>query len=778
MNLQRTLNFGSCIPTFTDWEFQPSIIVPEDESGASPGMAVWDDKIYIAWNNNTGDGTDYESQLYCTIGNEPGQNWLTGQGSYGPIYSESTGDPHTRVSPYSDGHVLYLNGRRLESRFSIYNGENWSMTRTAPWVAGYPNVDTNGQTVWVVVGSNSSASDEVSITGIRKPDAEPFDFENPAPQVVFDIDTLEAEVDQTFQYDLNLLEFGAQSLTISQSSETPLLDGMNLNSTLNTFSWTPQASQMAADPWGEGPGLHLFGVTLTNTYNKSVTLYFWIQVVNANQAPLITSTPVNEVAMGEPYTYTVIATDPDGDALTFDLGPNPDGMSIHAQTGVISWTTDQADEGVHDVTVIVTDARGDFATQSFTVNVVDLSIPAPTALFIANVTEGIYPLEVAFTDQSTGNINAYAWDFGDFETSSDQNPVHLFQAAGVYTVRLIVSGPGGADTLTIQNGIQVMEPLPVAGFTVDPTSGTVPLTVQFTDTSQGAIISWQWDFGDGNQSSIRHPEHTYTESGWYSVLLKVAGPGGIDSTWVENVIQVGTTPPIAAFSQDTTWGSPPLTVQFMDQSQGDVDSYLWDFGDDTENSLLQNPEHTFIEDGIYSVSLKVTGPGGSDSVTVENLIQVGIPKPIAVFAADTTWGDAPLTVQFTDWSQGEIDSYEWDFGDGDSSVKPNPLHLYQYEGNFTVRLTVTGPGGSDTLTINQMINAYPVTVVADETIMPDQFNLYPNTPNPFNPSTQISFDLPQSEQVKISVFDLRGHRIVVLKDGLCSTGQHSVVWNG
>ena len=778
MNLSRDLNFASCIPTFTDWEIQSGMIHPEDQSGASPGMTVVNDEIYIAWNNDTGDEeSDYKSQLYCTIGREPGENWLTGQGSYGPVYSESTGDPHTRVSPYSDGHVLLLNGRRLESRFAIYNGETWSMTRTAPWEAGYPLVDTDGHTVWVMVTSNSSTTDEVSLTGIQKPDADPYDFENPAPQMVLNVGTIEAEVGQTLQYDLNLLELGGQTLTVSPSSETPLLQGMSVDNATQVFSWVPQTSDLTADPWGEGPGKHLFGVTLTNTHGKSETVYFWIQVVDENGAPQITSTPVTEVDMGDVYTYTVTATDPEGDAITFEVN-GPSGMGINAQTGVITWATDSGDEGAHEVTVTARDVHGDFATQSFTIQVIDQTIPAPGALFSTDITEGIYPLEVTFTDMSTGDINTYAWDFGDFETSSQQNPVHLFEAAGTYTVRLIVSGPGGTDTLTVPDLIHVQEPPPVSGFTVEPDSGSMPLTVQFTDTSQGIIYLWSWDFGDGETSPVRHPEHVYTETGWYTVVLRVTGPGGTDSTVAENLIQVGTTPPIAVFSQDTTWGSPPLTVQFTDQSQGAVTGYSWDFGDGSEKSTMQHPEHVYAEAGVYSVSLKVTGPGGADSVTVEDLIQVGIPKPIAVFSADTTWGEAPLAVQFSDWSQGEVHQYLWDFGDGETSIDSSPAHIYQSEGDFTVRLVVTGPGGSDTLTIDQMIHVDPAVHVAAVQTMPEQFNLHPNTPNPFNPLTQISFDLPQQEQVRITVFDLRGHRIVQLKDAICAAGQHHVLWNG
>jgi len=773
---RRELNFAWRVPGFTDWEKQSAIVTPENQSGASPGMRVWDDHIYIAWNNDTRDGSDYESQLYCTIGDEPGENWLTGQGSYGPIYSEGTSDPHTRISAYSDGKMLYLNGRRRESRFAVYNGENWSITRTGPWASGYPCVDTDGNTVWIMVTSNGSTADEVSVTGISNPDADAFDFENPAPQILLNFDTVEIGFGQTYNLDLNEFVENGQSCTFTPSSVTPLPDGMAFDENSHTVSWTPQQSDITPDLWGKGPGKYLFGMTITNVYGKSVTRYFWIKVIDLNKPPTITPNPVTEAFVGEPYIYEVIAMDPEGDPLTFSLNTNPEGMSIDSHTGVISWTPGSEDEGEHDVVLVVSDPYGNSNRYSFTVTVTDPSSSLPTAHFTADILEGICPLEVTFTNQSEGNIQAYIWDFGDVETSHEEHPVHVFQSAGLYTVQLIATGPDGADTLTVPDMIQVLEPPPVAGFTLIPASGPAPFTVQFTDTSLGAVFSWHWDFDDGTESADQNPEHTYINTGWYSVKLRVAGPGGTDSTHLENIIQVGSTPPVAAFSVDTIWGAPPLTVQYNDQSMGEIESYLWDFGDNT-TSTSQNPKHTYNLTGYYSVSLKVTGPWGSDSVAVDSMIHVGFSKPIAVFSADTTWGDAPLTVQFSDWSHGEISQYAWDFGDGETSTEVHPVYVYQNSGEYSVQLIVIGPGGEDTLSVHQMIHVGSTTVVKNP-VRPEQYFLHPNAPNPFNPDTEIAFDLPQSKQVKITVFDLRGHRIAVLRDDICSAGQHRVAWNG
>ncbi len=155
-------------------------------------------------------------------------------------------------------------------------------------------------------------------------------------------------------------------------------------------------------------------------------------------------------------------------------------------------------------------------------------------------------------------------------------------------------------------------------------------------------------------------------------------------------------PPAADFTAGPKSGDVPLTVQFTDRSTGNISNWLWTFGDEI-SSAERNPSHTYQNTGDYIVSLKVTGTGGSDTETKTNFIHVTAPPPpVADFTASPTTGDAPLTVYFTDQSTGNITSRLWDFGDGESSAQPNPIHQYKNADSYTVTLTVTGLGGSDT----------------------------------------------------------------------------------
>ena len=163
--------------------------------------------------------------------------------------------------------------------------------------------------------------------------------------------------------------------------------------------------------------------------------------------------------------------------------------------------------------------------------------------------------------------------------------------------------------------------------------------------------------------------------------------------------------PVADFVGEPRSGYAPLNVAFLDISEGAITSWTWDFGGQ-ETSTEQDPFHTYQSAGDYTVSLTVTGPGGSDGEIKENYITVTTPPPApeAYFIGDPTSGDAPLIVNFTDQSSGNITEWSWDFGDGGISAAHNPSYTYLSAGTYTVSLTVTGPGGSNTETKSDYIN--------------------------------------------------------------------------
>jgi len=154
----------------------------------------------------------------------------------------------------------------------------------------------------------------------------------------------------------------------------------------------------------------------------------------------------------------------------------------------------------------------------------------PVAEFTANTTYGAAPLVVLFTDTSTGGVpTSWLWDFGDrIDSKHTTNATHTFTKLGNYTISLIAGNDAGNSKVMKPNYIVVINPLPVANFSSNVTYGYPPLSIQFTDLSQNAT-GWNWDFGDGSNSTQRNPVHEYLYPGIYSVNLTATNENGTDS---------------------------------------------------------------------------------------------------------------------------------------------------------------------------------------------------------------------------------------------------------
>ncbi|AKB52508.1 Chitin binding protein [Methanosarcina barkeri str. Wiesmoor] len=319
----------------------------------------------------------------------------------------------------------------------------------------------------------------------------------------------------------------------------------------------------------------------------------------------------------------------------------------------------------------------------------------PVAAFSASPTSGKTPLNVKFTDTSTGSSTSWFWNFGDGSKSFLQNPVHKYSKAGTYTVKLTVKNAVGRNTVTKADYIKVVTK-PVAAFSASPTSGKSPLNVKFTDKSTGIPAKWRWDFGDGTKSFHQNPTHKYSKAGKYTVTLKVTNAAGINTATKSNYITV-TAKPVAAFSASPTSGKYPLNVKFTDKSTGSPTKWKWDFGDGTK-SFHQNPTHKYSKAGKYTVTLKVTNAVGINTATKSNYITVtGTSQaPTADFWGWPLSGKAPLKVKFTETSKGSPTSWKWDFGDGKYSTEKSPTHMYSSAGTYTVKLIATNAAGSST----------------------------------------------------------------------------------
>ena len=159
----------------------------------------------------------------------------------------------------------------------------------------------------------------------------------------------------------------------------------------------------------------------------------------------------------------------------------------------------------------------------------------PVVDFAASATVGAPPFLVQFTDLSTDEPFEWLWDFGDGTTTNLQNPSHQYTALGDYTVTLTATGPGGTGTATKTDFIRVSFAPPDVTIVATPSSGTAPISIDFSITNSGGpITSFAWDFDDpgsggANTSTLSAPSHSYDFAGNYTVSLTATGPGGSSS---------------------------------------------------------------------------------------------------------------------------------------------------------------------------------------------------------------------------------------------------------
>lgn len=316
----------------------------------------------------------------------------------------------------------------------------------------------------------------------------------------------------------------------------------------------------------------------------------------------------------------------------------------------------------------------------------------PDSSFTANITRAYVkqnpsvPVEFTAASNTAPYTWRWKWSGGKLTTSSDFTLVLVFNQYGYYTVSRTVKNSNS----TASNSTQISVCPLVASFTASQTSGKVPLTVRFTDTSTDQPSSWTWDFGDGATSALQNPSHTYTKSGTYTVRLDAKNSLG--SCWNTSTITVSSL--AASFSASQTSGLAPLTVRFTDTSTDQPTAWTWDFGDGA-TSALQNPSHTYTTTGVYPVTLKVTN--GYDGWIAASPSQIAVYSlPAVSFAAVPVTGTAGTTVAFTDTSTGAPTplAWYWDFGDGYTSTYQSPSHQYAAFGVYSVNHSATNTQGT------------------------------------------------------------------------------------
>jgi gliding motility-associated-like protein len=345
--------------------------------------------------------------------------------------------------------------------------------------------------------------------------------------------------------------------------------------------------------------------------------------------------------------------------------------------------------------------------------------PQVTADFTTiNSTTGCGSLVVEFKDLSLGSPTAWLWDFGNGNTSTLENPIAIYSNAGSYDVILIVYDSLSSNEKIVSAYINVYEN-PVAAFQVNSaTNGCVPLTTSFVDVSVSntAIVSWQWDFGDGGSSSLQNPIYTYLNDGYYSISLYVEDINGCQNlVTLINLLEVKSMP-IADFTNDTYFSCDSSAIVSFENNTIMASTFLWDFGDGT-TSNMNNPTHIFST-GVFSVTLYANNEGCIDTLIKTDAIEV-VGSSALDFIVDTNSGCEGLSVSF-DYLNNDYNTFLWNFGDGEISILQSPTHTFDSAGLYDVSLTASIFGQcSESVILPSAIEIFEnpvISFVADKTL--------------------------------------------------------------
>ncbi|MBL7923489.1 MAG: PKD domain-containing protein [Bacteroidia bacterium] len=348
-----------------------------------------------------------------------------------------------------------------------------------------------------------------------------------------------------------------------------------------------------------------------------------------------------------------------------------------------------------------------------------LRAQVPVASFTASQDSGCAPLQVNFSNTSTGAIS-YQWNLGNGNNSSLQNPSTSYINPGSYTVVLIAtSGTGQKDTTS---AVITILGDPTADFSASPLSACSNNNlIAFTNLSAGSG-TYIWDFGDGSSSTAVNPVHPYSVPGTYNVKLIASNSFGCQDIEIKNNYLTIHPAPQAQISVSQSSACDINTIFQFSGSGSGISTWSWNFGDGG-TSTQQNPSHQYSAPGNYPVSLVVTSANGcSDTVQASNNISIGN-SLVPSFTMNDSAGCGPFTVQF-DCTVPNATSWSWNFGDGSTSSLDNPSHTYTAPGSYTISLSVTtssGCNGSVSIPALVTVDAVPVvnfTVVQDSGCAP------------------------------------------------------------
>jgi len=511
-------------------------------------------------------------------------------------------------------------------------------------------------------------------------------------------------------------------------------DSYDLDGSIVSYYWDfgdgTNATSIAVGHSYADDGNYTITLTITDDDEATDLASATKSVLNRPPAAIFTESATTALTGEIIYFDASDSYDPDGtiNSYLWDFGDGINAIGVVVDHAYV-------DDGTYTVALTVTD--DDDATDTATSTKTVLNRP-PVAFFTESV-ETIYTEEIIYFNASAsydpdGVIISYFWDFGDGTNTTGVTTEHSYPQEGNYTVTLTVNDDDGATNLT-SAGKTVLNRPPIASFTESTETVYTSETIYFNATTSydpdGSIISYFWDFGDGSNGTGVTVDHSYINNGNYVVTLTVTDDdGATDSTIAFKTVL--NRPPIAAFTESTQTVYTNETITFNATNSHDPDGsivgYFWDFGDGT-NATGVTTDHSFADDGNYTVALTVTDDDGATNIVFSTKTVLNRP-PVASFteSAETVYTGETIYFDASGSSDpdGSIVSYFWDFGDSTNAIGVVVDHAYVDDGNYTVTLTITDDdGATETATATKtVLNRSPVasftesaeTIYTSETI--------------------------------------------------------------
>lgn len=393
--------------------------------------------------------------------------------------------------------------------------------------------------------------------------------------------------------------------------------------------------------YGNGPATRSIALRVTDNHGISRMETTWVRIENA--VPVVDANGPYTTQVGRDVTFTGTARDTSADekaGLTYswDFG---DG-SPKASGSVASHIYEQ--RGTYTVRLTVTDRDGGQGTDTTTVEVAEVANQRPQAV-IDGPKRGRPEDPLQFSggnsSDSDGRVVSYAWNFGDNTNAEGVNVIHAFRSAGVYEVTLTVQDDRGkTDSATMRVNIERPAPAnqPPAAVIKGRRQGGIGESLNFraneSTDSDGKIVEYRWDFGDGSQVKGARVSHTFNQAGTYPVTLTVTDNGGLsDSKTINVTIEASSTPsnmPPSALINGPATGGVGQALTFIGSGSTDQDGQLlgftWDMGDGSNPFTSVDVTHSYAASGTYTVSLTVLDSGGiTNTMKTEVTIEDGAP---------------------------------------------------------------------------------------------------------------------------------------------------------